>query len=417
MTSRERVLQSLRHESTDRIPVDVGGTVVTGMHVSCVAKLRRHFGFDDEPVRVIEPHRMLGEIDPELIEALGVDTAGIMPRQTVFGFANERWKEWKMPGGQVVEVPGDFNTTKDKKGTIYLHPEGDTEAPASGRMPKKGQAFEIIPRQESFDEDSLDPEDNAEEFQAISDEDIAFYERELRQASRLGRAVVANFGGTSFGNPALVPAPFLKHPRGIRDIREWNKSVLSRQDYVHQVFEKQVKAAMANLDKISMKVGHFVDVVFLCDTDLADQSSLCFSEEVFREMYMPYYQRLNRWVHENTGWSTLKHTRGAVEPIIGSLIECGFDIVSPVQCSAEGMDPDHLKNRYGNDIVFWGGGVDSHKSLLSGKPQEVYDQVTRRCETFSRSGGFVLSAVDTVQPKTPVANIVAMFKAISDFNG
>ena len=417
MTSRERVLQSLRHESTDRVPVDVGATRATGMHVSCVAKLRNHFGFSDRPVKVVEPRRMLGEIDAELIEALGVDTAAIMPRRNIFGSLNERWKEWKMPGGQVVEVPGDFNTTKDKRGTVYAHPEGDLEAPASGRMPRTAHTFEIVPRREPVDEDSLDPEDNLEEFQPIGDDDIAYYERELRQASRLGRAVVADFGGTSFGNTALVSAPFLKHPRGIRSMREWHKSVRSRKDYVHQVFEKQVKTAMANLDKISMKVGHFVDVVMVCDTDLAGQSSLLFPRDVIREMYMPYYQRLNRWVHENTGWSTMKHTRGAVEPIIGDLIECGFDIISPVQCSAANMDAGFLKNKYGDDIVFWGGGVDTQETLLSGKPREIADRVARRCETFSPNGGFVFGTVGVIQPNTPVANIVAMFEAAGDFNG
>ena len=111
--------------------------------------------------------------------------------------------------------------------------------------------------------------------------------------------------------------------------------------------------------------------------------------EVFDEFYLPYYKRINDWVHKHTGWKTLKHTCGAVYPFIPKLIEAGFDAVNPVQCSAKGMDPRRLKKEFGNEITFWGGGVDTQKILPFGTPEQIREQVLERCEIFGE-GGFYL---------------------------
>jgi len=133
-------------------------------------------------------------------------------------------------------------------------------------------------------------------------------------------------------------------------------------------------------------------------------------------VYLPFYQRANNWIHENTNWKILKHCCGAVAPLIPLLIEGGFDALNPVQCSADGMDPVHLKNTYGKDISFWGGGVDTQKILPFGTPEEVREQVLRRCEIFAKDGGFVFNAVHIIQAGTPIENIVAMLDAVKEFN-
>ena len=126
---------------------------------------------------------------------------------------------------------------------------------------------------------------------------------------------------------------------------------------------------------------------------------------------------MNDWIHSHTSWKTFKRSCGAVEPLIEVLIEAGFDILNPVQCSAAGMAPDRLKDAYGDRLVFWGGGVDTQKTLPFGSPAEVREEVLRRCEVFGRDGGFVFNTINNVQPQTPVANLVAMFEALREFNG
>ncbi|MFN0166137.1 MAG: uroporphyrinogen decarboxylase family protein [Bryobacteraceae bacterium] len=415
-SSRERVLTSLSHRSPNRVPVDFGSTAVTGIHVSCVAALREHYGLERRPVEVHEPYQMLGLIEPDLQDALGLDVQGVFPRKTMFGFPNDRWKPWRFDGLDVL-VPGEFNTTQDRNGDTLIYPEGDLTAPPSGRMPKGGYFFDAIVRQEPIDEARLNPEDNLEEFRPISREDLDHLRRTSQDARSSGRFVIANFGGTAFGDIALVPAPFLKYPKGIRDIAEWYMSTHSRRAYVHRIFERQAEIALANLAAIHAEMGAQVDAVFLCGTDFGTQTSSFCSVGTFRELYFPYYRQLNDWIHRNTGWKTFKHSCGSVERFLDSFIECGFDILNPVQCSATGMDPDRLKSVYGGRLTFWGGAVDTQKTLPFGTPGDVRDEVLRRLDIFSRSGGFVFNSIHNIQARTPTANIVAMIDALREFNG
>ena len=416
-SSREIVAETLNHVRAGRIPFDLGGTAVTGIHVSCVAALRDHYGLEKGPVRVWEPYQMLGEVGDDLREVLKIDTVGVAARNTMFGFPVGDWKEMRMPWGQEVLVPGGFNVTRQPDGGLIIYPEGDTSAPASGHMPASGFFFDSIIRQEPIDESKLDPADNLEEFGPISDEDLTHFERGVTAADRTGRAVVATFGGTAIGDIALVPAPFLKHPKGIRDVAEWYMSTVTRTDYVHAVFERQTEIGIANLAKIFERVGNKVDVVFICGTDFGTQSSTFCSPAAFRELYMPYYRRINGWIHENTTWKTFKHSCGAVESFMELFIESGFDIINPVQCSAKGMDPEVLKRKYGDRLTFWGGAVDTQKTLPFTTPVEIRDEVRRRCEVFGEEGGFVFNAVHNIQAGTPVENIVAMVETLHEVNG
>jgi hypothetical protein len=417
MNGKQRLQSALSHRSPDRVPVDFGGTAVTGIHVLAIARLREYFGLEKRPVKVIEPYQMLGEVDHELKEAIGVDTAGITASNNMFGFPNENWKEFRMPWGQVVLVPEKFNTTRGPDGSLLLCPEGDTSAPASAKMPAVGYFFDAIIRQEPIDDSRLNPEDNLQEFSLISEQDLNHWRTEVEKHKDSGRGIVASFGGTAFGDIALVPAIQLKHPKGIRDIVEWYVSTLIRQDYIHAVFERQCEIALQNLKKIFNMVGNTVEAVFVCGTDLGTQNSQFCSEETYEELYAPYYRRVNNWIHQNTTWKSMKHSCGAIEPFIEHFIDSGFDILNPVQVSAAGMNPRRLKNLYGERIVFWGGGVDTQKVLPFGTPQQVEAQVLENCEIFARNGGFVFATVHNIQANVPVENIVAMLNAVRKFNG
>ena len=417
MTSRERLQTTLSHKQPDRIPIDFGGTGVTGVHVSCVAALRDHYGLERRPVMVHEPYQMLGWIDDDLRQAMGLDVDGVFSRNTMFGFPNQDWKLWRCPDGLEVLVSDLFRTTLDEKGDILIYPEGDTSAPPSGRMPKDGYFFDTIVRQEPIDDDALNVEDNLAEFGLIQDADLEHIVAEVERVKSSGRGVIASYGGTAFGDIALVPGPFMKHPKGIRDIAEWYMSTTMRRDYVHRIFEKQCAYALANLEKIHARVGDAVDAVFLCGTDFGTQTSTFCSVNTFRDLYFPYYKTLNDWIHKHTKWKTFKHSCGAVERFITPFIECGFDILNPVQCSATNMAPEHLKATYGNFIVFWGGSVDTQKTLPFGTPAEVREEVLERCRIFGADGGFVFNSIHNIQARTPVENIVAMLDAVHEFNG
>jgi hypothetical protein len=266
MSSRDRLRAALEHREPDRIPLDFGSTSVTGIHVSCVAALRQYYGLTPGPVKVHEPYQMLGLVEDDLRAAMGLDVTAVFPRNTMFGFPAEGWKEWNFHGLDVL-VPGDFRTRTEPNGDILIYPEGDETAAPSGRMPLGSAFFDSIIRQPELDDEKLDVADNLEEFSAISEGDLDYIERSVRAVAGSGYGVTATFGGTAFGDIALVPAPFLKEPKGIRDVAEWYMSTRMRRAYIHSIFERQCEIGVENLARIHARIGDAVDCVFICGTD------------------------------------------------------------------------------------------------------------------------------------------------------
>lgn len=417
MTSKERVLKSLNHETPDRLPVDFGSSFITGVHCSVVEQLRRHYGLEDRPVKVCEPYQMLGEVEEDLLDAMGLDVQPIFPQRTIFGFPNENWKEWTTPWGQEVLVSGHFKTTTDNSGNTYIYPQGDTSAPPSGHMPKTGYFFDTIERIDpDFDEDDLRVEDNLEEFGLMSEEEAGYWKEQAAIYRGCERAVSVHLNGTCLGDIALVPAPFLKHPKGVRGVADWYMLTAEEPEHVKEIFDRQADIAVRNMRRLHEIAGDVIDVVVVCGTDFGTQASLFCGVENVRDIWMPRYKKINDWIHENTSWKTFKHSCGAVEPLIDTFIDCGFDILNPVQCSAAGMDPRRLKDKYGGRITFWGGGVNTQKTLPFGTPEQVRSEVLERCRVFAPGGGFIFNAIHNVQALTPIQNMVSMLDAVKDYD-
>ncbi len=166
MNSRERVAAALAHRQPDRVPLDLGASAVTGMNANSVYLLRQALQLDPPgtPVKVVEPFQMLGEIAPDLLDALGVDVLPLGKPTTMFGFRNEGWQPWSFNGTPVL-VPAGFNTIPEPDGSILMYPDGDRSVPPSGKMPAGGYYFDSLIRQPPIDDEKLDPADNLEEFE------------------------------------------------------------------------------------------------------------------------------------------------------------------------------------------------------------------------------------------------------------
>jgi len=415
MSGRERVLKALNYEEVDRIPVDLGGTLGTGAHVSVIANLRHALGLDKPgtPVKVVEPYQMLGEVAADLRDLLWIDTVNLPGPKNHFGFADENWKPWKTFDGTDVLVAEKFNIEPEPNGDILQYPQGDKSVPASGRMPKGGFYFDDIIRQGPINEATLDPADNLEDFALLSEEDLKIYEQRSRELyDNTDLAITTGLPGTAFGDVALVPAAFLKEPKGIRDIEEWYISTVTRREYVREVFACQAEIAIQNLERIYQAVGDRIHVVWLDGTDLAAQNTLFCGPDTYKDLYMQHSKKLNDWIHAHTKWKTMKHCCGGCEPLIEGFIEAGFDILNPIQTSAKGMEPQHLVDKYGGRIVFWGGGVDTQLVLPFGEPEQVREQVAERLDIFNAKNGFVFSTIHNIQCNTPVENVMAMFETL-----
>ena len=414
--SKHNFRETINHRQPDKVVVDFGSTSVTGIHVLIVEKLREYYGLEKKPVRVFEPYQMLGEIDDELIREMGIDVLGIFGENNMFGIRNTGWKVHKTPWGQEVMFPGEFNYSFSAGGDILIHPGGDTSVPPCAVMPGSGYFFDALNRQEPIDESALRVEDNLEEFTEISDHDLQYWKKQAESVSNAGKGIVASLGGTALGDIALVPGLQLKEPKGIRGVEEWYISTVMREDFVKEIFDRQSDIALKNLEKINNAAGNLIDVVFVCGTDFGTQNSTFCSPETFARVWMPYYQKINNWIHQNTGWKTFKHSCGSIDSLMELFIESGFDIINPVQINAAGMDPVMLKKNYGSRITFWGGGVDTQKTFPFGTAAQVKDQVKRQCDILNNDGGFVFNTVHNIQANVPFENVVAMLEALSGLN-
>jgi hypothetical protein len=422
MNSIQRVITAMNHQTPDRVPLDLGGSAVTGISVASVYLLRQALRLDlpGTPVKVTEPYQMLGEVAPDLLGALGVDVVGLGGPRTMFGFRNENWKEWSFNGTPVL-VPEGFNTTPQADGSLLMYPEGDRSAAPSGKMPAGGYYFDTIVRQPPVDDARLDPADNLQEFEPISEADLDWFASQFqRLLAESDRAILANFGGTAFGDIALVPVPWVKTPRGIRDIAEWYMSTATRRDYVWQVFERQCEIALANWDKILARLQQVGDIgriaaVFITGTDFGTQGGPFISPKAYRELFKPFHKTVNDWVHRRTPWKTFIHSCGSVSAFIPDFIEAGFDILNPVQTTAANMEARMLKERFGDRVTFWGGGVDTQKTLPFGTPEAVRREVQERMAIFGRGGGFIFNTVHNIQARVPVDNLLALFEAVNEY--
>ena len=410
-------MNAINHRQSDKVPVDFGGTSCSGISASVVSQLRKAFNLPEHPIKIVHCMMMLGEIEEDLREKLNSDCVMLLPYKATFGYRNDNWKPWTLFDGTPVLVPGDFNTAAAPDGGIYQYPEGDRTVPPSAYMPKDGFYFDAIIRQDpSFDSDNPNIEDNLEEFTIMSDEVLNCYRKEAESLRRNSDcAIVSSPGGTALGDIAAVPAMFMKHPKGVRDIEEWYISMATRKGFLKELFDRQTQIALKNLSLYKEAVGSNVDVIYLCGTDLGSQNGPMCSVSTIDEVYLPYYKRMIEWIHGNTTWKVMKHCCGSIKPLIPLFIEAGFDILNPVQNSARDMDAKTLKDEFGGKITFWGGGVDTQYTLPFGSTDEVFKEVTERIRIYNSNGGFVFNTVHNIQAGTPVENFLAMMEGIKQF--
>jgi uroporphyrinogen-III decarboxylase len=403
MTSRQRVLTALEHREPDRIPVDLGGTIMTGIAVRALIDLRKHLHLETRAVKAYEVFQMLGEVEADMVEAFELDVLPVEPEVLFFGLKRSSYKPWALFDGTEILVPENFEVEGDGSGGWLLREGGDPSKPVVARIPEGGYYFDRA-RDESLHTQFEPPplKQMGEEYGYLfSDEQLGFMVRRADELRPLNKAHV--FGAWPVFGP---PRP--------GNMTDWLCLLVTEPEYVGRLFEMKLESDLKRLEQIADALGDSIDIFGIDGNDYGTQRSEMFSPEVFERFYLPYYRAINGWIHENTDWKTWKHTCGSVPELLPLFIESGLDAINPVQTSASGMEPQTLKERYGERISFWGGGVDTQRTLPFETPETVYDQVAERIRTFGPGGGFVFAAVHNIQAKTPPQNIEAMFQAIRD---
>ena len=340
MTGKEKLQLALEHKEGP-VLFDIGGLNTTGMHCIVMQELRDFYGLEKRPIKIIEPCQLLGYMEDDLREALGVDTQPVWGARTCYGFdVDGTYKEWTTPWGQTVLVPEQFKTITDEKGDTLIYACGDTSSVPTARMPKEGVYFDNEDRAPEWDEDDYDINDNLEEFTLFTDDEIAYIKSQIDALQDPTRVITQcstgiTGGGTCLADHSMIAGPMLTAPKGIRKLEDFYMVTAGDPDTVEEIFEKETDIGIQNLKKIHDAIGDSIDVLHICGTDLGTQKSLFYSKNTVHELWMPYWKKINTWIHENTNWKTFKHCCGSLEPIIEDLIEGGFDILNPVQWTAQ----------------------------------------------------------------------------------
>jgi len=374
MPSRERVRATLDHREPDRIPFDLGGSRMTGIHVRAYAALRTALGLPEVEIRVGDLTQQLAEVDTDVMDLLGCDVRAIGPR-AASGYRRE-----------MVEADG-YVSFRDEWGAgrrmpldggLYFDTLG---SPLSGEL--DAGAIDAFPWPDATDPGRYTG--LAEAARRIVDEE--------------GRAVLVGSicGGLSEG---------LFKMRGFED---GYMDLAAEPERARQVMEKILEIKLAYWDRALRELGDTVDIIGEAD-DLGGQDRTLFSPVTYRSLVKPLQRELFSFIRARTSAKVFFHSCGAIRELIPDLIEIGVDILNPVQVSATGMDSAELKCEFGRDVVFWGGGVDTQRVLGGGTPGEVRAEVRRRMADLREGGGFVFAAVHNVQPNVPPENLVAMWE-------
>lgn len=398
MTSRERVLAAINHREPDRIPLDMGGTIMSGIMAQPLDRLRKHLGLEYRPVKVYEVFQMLGEVEMDVVDALGLDVLAVEPPVQFFGLRRENWKPWKLMDGTDVLMPGQFDVDIDEKGDWLLHNEGDPKQDLVARMPKDGFYFDIIGASDMHPDYRPPPLDEVKKEGHIGTEELEFV---AARAEKLRKETDKALLLGCWGILGLAQ---------VGTLPDWLCLLALDKDYVKDLFAIRTATAISNMEKMKSYLGDSIDILGLDGTDYGSQHNELFSPDFFEELYVPYFKQQNDWVHANTEWKTWQHTCGSVTRIIPLLIKSGLDILNPVQTSADGMDSEWLKREFGEQICFWGGGVDTQRTLSFASPEEVEREVRDRVKTFGPGGGFVFNTIHNIQQGAPAENIAAAYR-------
>lgn len=407
MNSRQRVLAALNHREPDRVPVDLSGHRSSGIAAMAYARLRRHLGLAERPIRVYDPIQQLAIVDEDVLDRFGVDTVEL---GRAFAEGDECWADWILPDGTPCQMP------------IWALPERDgrrwvLRSRKTGRviaqMPDGTLYFEQT--YYPFAEEEADPrriDDVLTEsmWTAIASPpgplaDGRDGERRLSEGARrlrrqTDRAIIGLFGGN-----LLEMGQFL--------YRNDNFLMLlaAEPEKAHDFLERLCQKHLQALEKFLTLVGPYIDVVLFGD-DLGMQSGPQMSPAMYREFFKPRHARLWRRAKQIADVKVMLHCCGGVRELLPDLIDAGLDAINPVQISCQGMQAAGLKHDFGQAITFWGGGCDTRLILPRATPDEVRRHVREQTLALRPGGGFVFQQVHNIMADVPPANIVAMYDAL-----
>jgi len=411
MNSRERVLTALNHKEPDKIPVDCGSMRSTGITAKMYSDYSKYAGVSNRCVKVYDMVQQLAIPEEWYLKKHQIDTVDL---SRVFAKDDSEWHDFTLHDGTLVKNPNWVNVKK--RGSSFYILNGNDEEIAE------------MPQSSYFYDQKIWPYfgDNTDDFSTLPQKmhqimwcEVAdpmwqhvtkenFYTQVTEKAKELHEhseyAVVAGFGGQLFELGCYI----------YRN-DEFMVNLLVEQKRMEKLLDQITEMHCENLKKFVNAVKGYVDVIVMGD-DLGTQSAPTIDPLLYKKIIWPRAKKIYNIIKSDSEIKVFLHSCGAVFDFIPYFIDAGVDILNPVQTTATGMDAVKLKKEFGKDIVFWGGGADTQKSMLFNKPQQIKEEVKRNCETFMKDGGFIFNQIHNMLPGIPPHNIDAMYEAVNEIS-
>ncbi len=382
-TSYTRVKSSLEHKEPDKVPFDLGGTMVSGININALRNLRKYLGLEGEP-QVHDTVTQMAKTGNDISEILKVDVVNVGPKQPSkpilakniglqdghYRLIDEFGMGWQMP-----ENEGHYYD-------LYLSPLSEATTVKDVEKypwPDPLDATRYIGMKEKADK-------------------IVY---EDKKAYVLGR----------------MSAGMWEHAMWMAGYEKLFMDMIMNEKLFTAIMEKILEIKMKYWEKALEVVGENV-MVASCADDLGSQTGLLISLDMYKKLIWPYHKRLFEFIKKKAKSKVyiFFHNDGAIYETLPLLIEAGVDIINPWQVNCTGMDDTaKFKREYGKDLTVWGGTCDTQKVLPFGTPQEVRDETRRRIEELAPGGGFIAAPIHVVQGQVPPENFMAMWETLQEY--
>jgi uroporphyrinogen decarboxylase len=411
MNSRERILTAIDHKQPDRIPVDIGATPSSGISVVAYCNLINYLGISHLKNHVYDVIQEVTQPEMELLDLFKVDVLDI---GRFFNSSRKYWHNLELIKGYPGLYPKWFNPEKQQDGSWLA--AGKT-GEFIGKMPAGATFFDqlIFPYINGYPDNY---NNISYDMSRVTWGGFGFppYDRmDEKEFWKLLRATVIK--ERSKTDKALligVGCNLFEWGTFLRRIDNFLMDLYMDPVNVHRLLDKLLEMHLEFLSKVCDAVGDAVDIIKFGD-DLGTNTGPFMPAEIYSEFFKLRHKKMCDFVKANSSAHTMLHCCGGIYQLIPELIEAGFEILNPVQINAVNMEPELLKEEFGRELTFWGGGCNTQSILNLATPQQVKDHVRHNLEIFSPGGGYVFNSIHNIMPDVPPENIMAMIEAVSEF--
>jgi len=402
-TPRERVMRALNFQPTDRVPRDLAGMRSTGISVFAYPPLIAALGLPPRLPKAEDTYQMLALPELDVLDALEIDVVTIADDATNAFDQPDLWKPYDFGGRlpSVVRDPSRFHKKPD--GTIV---QGRLRMPPSSVVFDEVHGGQPLDLMGDIPKPDLDEIKRALDARLLTDAQVeakrAFYQQ-VRETT--DRAVFLNDGAVQmpiaiggWGGLGVFPLLCVLEP-----------------DHIHALHEIYTQYTEHNLRALMSAAGPYVDVIMMSADDWGTQNTTIASPKVCRDLFVPYWRRLNDAVHEVAPETkTFLHSCGAIYDVIDLVIEGGFDVLNPVQWCAGDHGYKEWKDRARGRIALWGGGVDSQHTLPLGTVDDVIAEVREVVSYMLQDSGFVFCNIHNIMAEIAPEKVIAMYQTAGE---